>query len=102
MRPHWRAEGSNGDTEKGFYCAYGLAVQILGQCAPGDDLFGDGRTRFGHAGDAYGLKSGLWIDPERGTGIAYFATAIGEDGPRGRSAYWTVEEWLAAKALAAR
>jgi CubicO group peptidase (beta-lactamase class C family) len=101
MRPQWRAEGSNGDTEKGFYCAYGLAVQILGQCAPGDDPFGDGRTRFGHAGDAYGLKSGLWIDPERGTGIAYFATAIGEDGPRGRSAYWTIEEWLAAKARGA-
>jgi CubicO group peptidase (beta-lactamase class C family) len=97
MRIHWRAERENGDLEKGFYCAYGLAVQILGQCPPGDDPFGDGRTRYGHAGDAYGLKSGLWIDPERGTGIAYFATAIGEEGPRGRSAYWTIEEWLAAK-----
>jgi CubicO group peptidase (beta-lactamase class C family) len=97
MRPHWRSDGANGDTEKGFYCAYGLAVQILGQCAPDDDPFGDGRTRLGHAGDAYGLKSGLWIDPERGTGIAYFATGIAEDGPRGRSAYWTAEEWLAAK-----
>jgi CubicO group peptidase (beta-lactamase class C family) len=97
MRPHWRADGANGEQEKGFYCAYGLSVQILGQCPPGDDPFGDGRTRFGHAGDAYRLKSGLWIDPERGTGIAYFATGIGEEGPRGRSAYWTIEEWLAAK-----
>jgi CubicO group peptidase (beta-lactamase class C family) len=98
MRPHWRTNGTNGDQEKGFYCAYGLSVQILGQCPPGDDPVGDGRTRFGHAGDAYGLKSGLWIDPARGTGIAYFATAIPETGPRGRSAYWTIEEWLAAKA----
>ena len=98
MRVHWRADGANGDREKGFYCAYGLSVQILAQCPPGDDPVGDGRTRFGHAGDAYGLKSGLWIDPKRGTGIAYFATGIDEAGPRGRSAYWTIEEWLAAKA----
>jgi CubicO group peptidase (beta-lactamase class C family) len=98
MRPHWRSNGTNGEQEKGFYCAYGLAVQILAQCAPGDDPVGDGRTRYGHAGDAYGLKSGLWIDPARGTGIAYFATGIDDAGPRGRSAYWTIEEWLAAKA----
>ncbi|HEY0084833.1 MAG TPA: serine hydrolase domain-containing protein [Allosphingosinicella sp.] len=96
-RPHWRFDGANGETEKGFYCAYGLAVQMPGQCAPGDDPFGDGRARIGHAGDAYGLKSGLWIDPERGTGIAYFGTGIDDAGPRGRSAYWTIEEWLAAK-----
>jgi CubicO group peptidase (beta-lactamase class C family) len=97
-RIHWRSTGANGDTEKNFYCAYGLAVQILGQCPPGDDPVGDGRTRLGHAGDAYSLKSGLWIDPERGTGIAYFATGIDDAAPRGRSAYWTIEEWLAAKA----
>jgi CubicO group peptidase (beta-lactamase class C family) len=97
-RLHWRTNGANGDEEKGFYCAYGLAVQIIGTCPPGDDPIGDGRTRFGHAGDAYGLKSGLWIDPARGTGIAYFATGIPEAGPRGRSAYWTIEEWLAGKA----
>jgi CubicO group peptidase (beta-lactamase class C family) len=98
LRPHWRHDGSNGESEKGFYCAYGLAVQILGMCPPGDDLFGDGWRRAGHAGDAYGLKSGLWIDAERGRGIAYFGTGIAEEGPRGRSAYWTIEEWLAGKA----
>ena len=80
-RPHWRTDGgANGDTEKGFYCAYGLAVQILGQCPPGDDPVGDARPRIGHAGDAY------------------FATGIDPAAPRGRSAYWTIEEWLAAKA----
>ena len=97
MRPHWRSDGANGEQEKGFYCAYGLSVQILAQCPPGDDPFGDGLTRYGHAGDAYGLKSGLWIDPERGRGIAYFGTGIADEGPRGRSAYWTIEEWLAEK-----
>lgn len=100
-RPAWRFDsgpGSGaGDTEDGFYCAYGLAVQILPVAQSGcrDDLFGDGRTRIGHAGDAYGVRAGLWIDPERGTGIAYFATSNGDDPPRGRSAYRAVEERLA-------
>jgi CubicO group peptidase (beta-lactamase class C family) len=98
MGPAWRFDGTNGEQEKGFYCGYGLSVQILAQCAPKDDPVGDGRTRFGHAGDAYGLKSGLWIDPERGTGIAYFATGIADDAKGTRSAYWAIEEWLAAKA----
>jgi CubicO group peptidase (beta-lactamase class C family) len=97
-RPAWRFDGANGDSDHDFYCAYALAVQILASCPPGDDPFGDGRARIGHAGDAYGLRSGLWVDRERGTGIAYFATGLGEDPPRGRSAYRAIEEWLAAKA----
>ena len=98
----WRFDGSNGDTEGNFYCGYGLATQILGQCPPGDDPFGDGRALIGHAGDAYGLRSGLWVDRERGIGIAYFATGLGDDPPRGKSAYRNVEEWLAAKMPRAR
>jgi CubicO group peptidase (beta-lactamase class C family) len=93
----WRFDGANGDNEQNFYCGYGLATQILAQCAPSDDPFGDGRALIGHAGDAYGLRSGLWVDRERGVGIAYFATGLGDDPPRGRSAYRAIEEWLAAK-----
>jgi CubicO group peptidase (beta-lactamase class C family) len=96
-RLHWRYDGSNGDTERDFYCGYGLAVQILAICTPHDDPFGDAHPRLGHAGDAYGLRSGLWIDPATGTGIAYFATGLGDDPPRGRSSYRAVEEWLAVK-----
>jgi CubicO group peptidase (beta-lactamase class C family) len=94
---HWRFEGGNGDSEGDFYCGYGLAVQILAQCAPKDDPFTDGKPRLGHAGDAYGLRSGLWIDRATGRGIAYFATGLGDDPARGRSSYRAIEEWLAAK-----
>ncbi|WP_324750467.1 serine hydrolase domain-containing protein [Sphingomonas sp. LY54] len=100
LAPHWRYDGANGATESGFYCAYGLAVQKLpvrdvAGCR--DDLFADGRAVSGHAGDAYGVRSGLWIDPERGEGIAYLSANNGEDPPRGRSAYRAIEEWLAAR-----
>ncbi len=96
-RLHWRFDGSNGESDGDFYCGYGLAVQILALCAPKDDPFADGKPRLGHAGDAYGLRSGLWIDRSTGRGIAYFATGLGDDPPRGRSAYRAIEEWLAAK-----
>jgi CubicO group peptidase (beta-lactamase class C family) len=95
--PGWRFDGGNGDTDSGFYCAYGLAVQSLPVAREGcnDALFGPGRALFGHAGDAYGLRSGLWIDPARGVGIAYFATGNGDDPPRGRTAFRAIEEQLA-------
>ena len=99
VRPEWRFDGTNGETDGGFYCAYGLGVQILPgaheQCR--DDLFGSDRQMVGHAGDAYRVRSGLWVDRERGVGIAYFAANNGKDPPRGRTAYRAVEEWLAAK-----
>ena len=33
----------------------------------------------GHAGEAYGLRSGLWIDRARRVGVAYFVTGLGPD-----------------------
>jgi CubicO group peptidase (beta-lactamase class C family) len=97
IREAWTYDGSNGDSEGGFYCAYGLAVQYLP--GPGDichdDLFNAEWGMIGHAGDAYGVRSGLWVDMENGIGIAFFATGNGDDPPRGRSAYRRVEEQLA-------
>jgi Beta-lactamase len=98
VAPAWRFDGANGDTDGGFLCTYGLAVQSLASAGPGcnDDLFGGGRAMIGHDGDAYGLRSGLWVDPARGVGIAFFATGNGDDPPRGRhSAFRAIEEQLA-------
>ncbi|WP_395613850.1 serine hydrolase domain-containing protein [Allosphingosinicella sp.] len=97
--PLWTYDGANGANEDGFYCAYGMAVQRLpiAQAGCHDDLFGGGRAAWGHAGDAYGVRSGLWIDPVRHTGIAFISTANGDDPPRGaHSAYRRIEERLAA------
>ena len=97
LAPAWRYDGANGETESGFFCAYGLAAQSLPVAREGcnDDLFGRGRAMVGHDGDAYGLRSGLWIDPARGAGIAFFATGNGDDPPLGRSAFRAIEERLA-------
>ncbi|QEA17457.1 beta-lactamase family protein [Novosphingobium ginsenosidimutans] len=104
MKPVWQFNGSNGlgedGTASGFFCAYGLAVQRLAgkQAGCRDDPFGDGVVRFGHSGDAYGLKSGLWFDPRTGKGIAFFTSAVPDNAPIGRSAFLAVEESVVERA----
>jgi CubicO group peptidase (beta-lactamase class C family) len=101
LTPMWRFDGRNGDTDHGFYCTYGLATQLIPTAQAGckDDPAGDGVLRIGHAGDAYGLRSGLWIDRVRGTGVAYFVTGLGDDPPRGKSAYRAAEEAAMKRAI---
>lgn len=84
-----------GDTEHGLYCHYGLAWQSLPNPAPGcrDDLFAGKRPWHGHAGEAYGVRSGLWLSGSQG--VAYFATAVPEGQKGKHSAFSAVEERLA-------
>lgn len=97
LTPLWTYDGGNGDHQGGFLCSYGLASQLLATKAKGcaDDPFGDGWRRVGHAGDAYGLRSGLWIDRARGTGVAYFATDVLDADAGLHSGYSRIEEQLA-------
>ncbi len=94
LAPAWVYDGRNGDTDHGFYCSYGLAIQHwpVRRAGCADDPAGDGVARAGHAGDAYGLRSGLWIDRASGTGGAYFVTGLDDDPPRGHSSYRAAEE----------
>lgn len=95
-RAEWRYDGANGDPAGGIYCSYGLAIQLIARTpACPDDPFGDGSPREGHAGDAYRLKSALWLDRARGTGAVWFVTQVPEDAPRGRSAWTAAEEAMA-------
>jgi CubicO group peptidase (beta-lactamase class C family) len=85
LTPRWRYDGHNGSRggESATICAYGLSAQQIPNHRPGcpDDPGTQGAILVGHAGDAYGLRSGLWIDRARGLGIAYFVTAVPEDPP---------------------
>ena len=99
--PVWSYDGRNGDTDGGFACRYGLAVQTLATHKPGcgDDPGGDGVPRVGHAGEAYGLRSGLWIDRARGTGIAYYVTGLAEHPTPGSGGFFAAEEAAFRRAL---
>ena len=91
----WSFNGSNGATEAGFYCHFGLSTHRI--AAPPrsgcrDDPLGTGRSWIGHAGEAYGLRSGLWLDPVKSEGIAYLITGLDSTPPPGRSAFTAAEE----------
>lgn len=106
LQPAWEYAPGNGATSeeddsgqsgRGLFCRYGLAVQTLATRREGcrDDPFGDGIARVGHVGSAYGLLSGVWIDRAAGTGVAYFATGVPDAPPGGHSAFTAIEEVLA-------
>ena len=92
LSPAWRFDGRNGSRaeESATVCSYGLASQQIPTPGCADDPGTRGATLVGHAGDAYGLRSGLWIDRERGRGVAYFVTNVPDDPPE-RSAFSPAE-----------
>ncbi len=106
-QPLWGLNGNNGIGEDGaadgFFCSYSLALHRIGndgqQCH--DDLFGDGQLRLGHAGEAYGLRSGLWFDPLTGRGLAFFTTAVPDASPGTHSAFTAAEETVVDRAMRA-
>ena len=97
LAAQWAFNGANGKTDDGMYCSYGLATMQLAAPIRGckDDPAGDGAVRIGHHGDAYGLRSGLWIDQASDTGIAYLVTDVGDARPE--VAEFTPEEKAAFK-----
>ena len=92
LTPSWRYDGRNGSRggESTTICSYGLATQQIPTSRCPDDPGTKGASLVGHAGDAYGLRSGLWIDRKRGRGIAYFVTGVPDDPPD-RSAFSPAE-----------
>ena len=103
-RSQWLLNGANGVDESGsgggIFCAYGLGVHRIATRGMGchDDLFGDGVVRIGHSGEAYGLRSGLWLDPASGRGVAFFTSAVPDDAEKGTSGFTRVEEDIVRRA----
>ena len=90
----WRFDGGNGATEGGFYCSAGNGTHQIPNHRSGcaDDLGTNGALLVGHAGDAYGMKSGLWIDRTRGRGVAYFVTGVADPAPRATNSAYSAAE----------
>ncbi|CAN5326385.1 hypothetical protein BH10PSE3_BH10PSE3_36990 [soil metagenome] len=97
--PTWRFDPArpNGEGYDGLIRAYGLGVQTLTATEGHDNPFDGCEGWFGHAGEAYGLTSGLWVDPSSRHGLAYLLT--GQAAPlmrnKGRSMLTRQEEAMA-------
>lgn len=103
-QPVWRRrpDATTGDGYDGVMRAYGLGLQtLLGEAE--DDFFEGCQGWIGHLGEAYGLLSGLWVDPRQGRGFVYLISGQAQDltANKGRSGLTWQEEQLAS-ALTAR
>jgi CubicO group peptidase (beta-lactamase class C family) len=94
LTPAWRlGQGATGENYGGLMRCFGLSVQCT--IGGGDMPLDPPRTWYGHMGDAYGLWSGVWIDPAAGRGYAYAVTGTAEDPakyPGKRSQFRAFEE----------
>lgn len=99
--PIWSWDGTNGDTEGGIYCRFGLAVHLLATQKDGcrDNPGLPSGDWVGHSGEAYGLRSGLWWDRKSGRGMAYYTTGLPADPSKGQSAFTAPEETDVARAV---
>jgi CubicO group peptidase (beta-lactamase class C family) len=90
----WRFDGKNGQTDGGFYCSSGNGTHQIPNNGPGcaDDMGSRGALLVGHAGDAYNMKSGIWIDRRRRRGIAYFVTGVPDRAPKAPGSAYTSAE----------
>ncbi len=95
--PLWVYDGSNGQTEDGYFCGYGYGMHALEfrgsepkpphpDCAR--NPFRKRSSYWGHSGEAYSLKSGLWITDGDYSGIAFFRTQVPKDDPPGHCIYF--------------
>jgi CubicO group peptidase (beta-lactamase class C family) len=89
--------------QRAFFCTYGLHLQLIGHpylACEGDDLFADGIPRIGHSGEAYGLQSGLWLNPKGDSGFVYFTTEVPPpEGGEDTGGFTPREKALMARAL---
>lgn len=89
LRVQWRSDGRNGDDAGGLFKAWGLGVQVFE---------GSGALKgAGHLGDAWGLLSGVAIDPASRSGVAYIIGGMAFDPatwPGSRSPLSGIEEQL--------
>lgn len=78
LRRAGAAVGDGVNAGQEFFCIYGFHMQVIGavqgECK--DNLFSDGNPWLGHAGEAYGLRAGVWFDTNLERGFAYFTTAV--------------------------
>jgi len=73
--PQWTYNGNNGDTDGGKDKCYGLSVHILTNTPSGDVIYSDSKM-MGHGGDAYGLISKFYFDPDTRSGLILITNGI--------------------------
>lgn len=89
----WLYDGSNGNDYYGLFKSWGLGVHRITNTPNSDMVLSISDFMFGHPGEAYGLVSDVYMDPEQGLGLAFITNGCGVGYEMGdESAFYTVEK----------
>lgn len=97
----WRFDPAlgNGEPYAGLMRAFGLGIHHLTNASadaygPSDRLLADASPQlWGHMGDAYGLLSAMWFDPEKDVGFVYVIGGVGRDPETYKGEYSAFYRW---------
>ena len=70
IQNEWLYDGTNGDNYYNLFNSWGLGIQRTTNTTTGDIVL-PGITCYGHAGEAYGLISDMYFNPEHEFGIVF-------------------------------
>ncbi len=90
----WTFNGSNGDNYSGLFRSWGLGMHRSSGSTLGDAVI-TGYPMYGHPGEAYGLISDLYIEPQSGLVLVFITngyTTGGNYAPGVISTFYRVEE----------
>ena len=92
LRTHWSYTGGNGDDYSGMFRRWGLGIHLVDNVKGKDYVLPTSRSMFGHPGEAYGLVSSAYADPDRGLGFVFVTNGVGTGfSSDSRTAFYTVE-----------
>lgn len=92
LRTQWAYAGGNGDDYSGMFRGWGLGIHLVDNVKGKDYILPSSRSMFGHPGEAYGLVSSAYADPERGLGFVFATNGVGTGfSSDSRTAFYTVE-----------
>jgi CubicO group peptidase (beta-lactamase class C family) len=90
--PQWTWNGSNGDPMVGPEKSWGLSVSIITGTASADLINGKAEM-MGHGGDAYGLISKFYFDPDTKSGLILITNGMFNNPAKGSySVFYDFEE----------
>jgi CubicO group peptidase (beta-lactamase class C family) len=101
LTEQWRFDPTlgNGEPYAGLMRAFGLGIHHLTNApadayGPSDRLCpGASPQLWGHMGDAYGLLSAMWFDPEKDAGFVYVIAGVGCDPETYKGEYSAFYRW---------
>lgn len=77
LKSHWDYDGKNATDNEGYFRSWGLGLQKITENPVSERVLESSKFMIGHSGDAYGLISNAFVDPQRKIGFVMIINGSG-------------------------